>query len=372
MIRRALVPAGLAALVLAACPPSAPAAAPVIKDAECAFPGTTDSAGFSPAGTSRIAQTFTAIHTGFINRASMIVNKQAGSTGAYVMAIHATDAAGLPTETILATSTLSHATFFSGAQTLTATYAPPAPVTAGQVYAVVLSRPGSSSSLLAVYGSPNPCPGTAFGDTGPGQPWYAKTTFTDPLDFAFTTSVADDDGDGVPTGPDNCATVANPDQADANGDGKGDACDPAEVQPPPPDPTPTPGPDPTQPPPDSVAPVFSNVSLTPAKTKKATTFAYTLSEAARVVFTIEQRLPGRRVGSKCKPPSRSNRRRPKCTRYALVGSFAQQSTRGINRRSFSGKIGKRKLTTGTYRVTLVATDAAGNASRPDRLSLVVV
>ena len=38
--------------------------------------------------------------------------------------------------------------------------------------------------------------------------------------------VADADGDGVPDPQDNCKTVPNPDQADANGAGRGDACDP--------------------------------------------------------------------------------------------------------------------------------------------------
>ena len=38
--------------------------------------------------------------------------------------------------------------------------------------------------------------------------------------------VADADGDGVPDSQDNCKTVPNPDQADANGAGRGDACDP--------------------------------------------------------------------------------------------------------------------------------------------------
>lgn len=36
----------------------------------------------------------------------------------------------------------------------------------------------------------------------------------------------DQDGDGVPNGEDNCPTLANPDQADGDGDTLGDACDP--------------------------------------------------------------------------------------------------------------------------------------------------
>jgi hypothetical protein len=40
-----------------------------------------------------------------------------------------------------------------------------------------------------------------------------------------TTPSGDTDGDGVANGVDNCPTTANPDQADRDGDGTGDACD---------------------------------------------------------------------------------------------------------------------------------------------------
>ena len=43
-------------------------------------------------------------------------------------------------------------------------------------------------------------------------------------------SIADSDGDGVLKDVDNCPTIANPDQIDANGDGFGDACVSPSVQ----------------------------------------------------------------------------------------------------------------------------------------------
>ncbi|MFY1829387.1 lamin tail domain-containing protein [Myxococcus fulvus] len=44
-----------------------------------------------------------------------------------------------------------------------------------------------------------------------------------------TYTVGDDDHDGLPTWLDNCPFVANPDQTDTDGDGKGDACDPCPI-----------------------------------------------------------------------------------------------------------------------------------------------
>ncbi|WP_437938015.1 lamin tail domain-containing protein [Sorangium sp. So ce341] len=50
-----------------------------------------------------------------------------------------------------------------------------------------------------------------------------------PIDAGSTLCSApnphDDDGDGVESGADNCVSLENPDQADMDGDGKGDACD---------------------------------------------------------------------------------------------------------------------------------------------------
>ncbi len=109
-----------------------------------------------------------------------------------------------------------------------------------------------------------------------------------------------------------------------------------------------------------------------ALAKKGTTFVYTLSEAGAVRFAIEQRLKGRRVGTRCRKPSKANRTRKACTRYVKIGNFAQDGAAGSNRKKFSGKIGKRKLRPGSYRATLRASDSAGNKSTVKRLAFKVV
>jgi hypothetical protein len=91
--------------------------------------------------------------------------------------------------------------------------------------------------------------------------------------------------------------------------------------------------------------------LVAAKVRRGTTFRYRLSEAARVVFTIQRR---------------------KGKRFVQAKRFAKVSKAGANAKKFSGRIGKRALKPGRYRATLVATDAAKNRSKPKRLLFKVV
>ncbi|MGD8637881.1 MAG: thrombospondin type 3 repeat-containing protein, partial [Nitrosopumilaceae archaeon] len=62
------------------------------------------------------------------------------------------------------------------------------------------------------------CPTTLPGNVGP-------LSNGDSITCIITNTLIDSDNDGIPDADDNCPNVANPDQADTDGDGIGDACD---------------------------------------------------------------------------------------------------------------------------------------------------
>ena len=142
---------------------------------------------------------------------------------------------------------------------------------------------------------------------------------------------------------------------------------------------------------DRTPPVLSHVSLTnkrfrrsrkptavvaksaPRRAKVGTTIRFTLSETATVTATFERPSSGRRVGRFCRPPSARLRRHKRCTRYLPAGRLTRRSLRaGAHGIPFSGRIGSKALALGSYRLTLVASDPAGNRSDPQRLTLTIV
>jgi hypothetical protein len=121
---------------------------------------------------------------------------------------------------------------------------------------------------------------------------------------------------------------------------------------------------------DSIAPRLTNLSVTPNTFRaarvtlhpKGTTFRYDLSEFSAVTLSIQRPALGRRVGTTCRPPTKANRRKPRCTRWLTLGRFGALAGKGINLRPFNGRLAHKKLKPGSYRVRAVARDAAGNAS----------
>jgi hypothetical protein len=135
-----------------------------------------------------------------------------------------------------------------------------------------------------------------------------------------------------------------------------------------PGPGPGPGPDTTRPAASGLAVTASTfraasrgASIAAVRRPIGTTVRYRLTEAAKVRFTVQREKAGRKVGKTCKAPTRANRTKRACKRFvAVAGSFTHSGKNGANSFKFTGRLGGRKLAPGTYRLTGVPTDAAGN------------
>jgi glucosylceramidase len=89
---------------------------------------------------------------------------------------------------------------------------------------------------------------------------------------------------------------------------------------------------------------------------------FRLSEDARVSLQIARLAGGRRAGHRCLAPSRRLRHHRRCTRFQLRRTLSVSGTQGAN----TVRVRGRGLRAGRYRLTVVATDAGGNRSRPAR------
>jgi hypothetical protein len=110
----------------------------------------------------------------------------------------------------------------------------------------------------------------------------------------------------------------------------------------------------TQGPCDVTAPVVSKLGVANG------VVSYTLSEASTVSLQLEKKTAGRKVGGKCVPQTKKNRRHARCPRFKPIGArFSGGGNAGANQVTLpNGK----HLRPGTYRVTITTTDAAGNTS----------
>ena len=97
---------------------------------------------------------------------------------------------------------------------------------------------------------------------------------------------------------------------------------------------------------------------------KGSVLTFTLTEAAKLQVQVARVSPGRRMSGKCIAPSHANRHKPRCTRYISIGRFSASALAGASSVPFSGRVGGHALAPGSYRATIVATDAAGNGSAP--------
>jgi uncharacterized repeat protein (TIGR01451 family) len=117
-------------------------------------------------------------------------------------------------------------------------------------------------------------------------------------------------------------------------------------------------------------------SLLPKFTRKppvGTTISFTLSEPAKATLTFSQPKTGRKAGRRCKPLTRSNRRKPRCTIPNVRGTLSFVGHADTNKLRFQGRLSRtRKLKPGRYTLTVTATDSAGNRSRPRSTRFTIV
>jgi WD40-like Beta Propeller Repeat len=136
-----------------------------------------------------------------------------------------------------------------------------------------------------------------------------------------------------------------------------------------PPPSPPAQPTPSKPAPDTTPPVLSTLAVTPkrfavsskrtavsAKAKKGAAIRYVLSEPARVSLKIELvTKKKRKVVLKSK------------------GTLVRSGQSGANALAFSGRIGSKKLSAGSYEIVATAVDAAGNrTAKPKTATFTIV
>ncbi|MCU0314224.1 MAG: DUF11 domain-containing protein [Solirubrobacteraceae bacterium] len=113
-------------------------------------------------------------------------------------------------------------------------------------------------------------------------------------------------------------------------------------------------------PPDLQAPLLTGMRLAlKPSSRRAGRVTVRLSERATVDLMVEQLIPGRRRGSSCRTDLTTGRR---CSIVREVFSSSRETAAGDLRLALPRRIGRGSLRSGSFRVRVSATDAAGNRS----------
>jgi len=158
--------------------------AKVRADAIC--PGPNDDGGISIVfADGRAAQTFTALRSGPLVGAELLIGKLNGTFGDYILQLGRVDSFGVPTNEVLASTSVANGNVPGGESMVGFSFAKPFSVVAGAQYALILARPGAIELLWRGH----------FGDTCAGRA-FASDNLTAPfdgvsiaLDLIFTTFV---------------------------------------------------------------------------------------------------------------------------------------------------------------------------------------
>ena len=92
--------------------------------------------------------------------------------------------------------------------------------------------------------------------------------------------------------------------------------------------------------------------------------SYTLDVSGAVTFTLKRATAGRLVKGRCVRPTRANHKHRRCTRLVpLRGRLVRASLAGANSFTFSGLPGGGRLAPGSYELIATPT-ASGGAGQP--------
>jgi hypothetical protein len=139
-----------------------------------------------------VAQTFTAGITGNLDQVDLFLFR-VGSPGDLTVQIQRVSG-GVPSGSVLASTTVAQATVSDSFTWVSAQFSPPAQVTSGTQYAIVLSAPSAAGFPVNLYGwnfvFGNPYPGgrVVISSTG-GSSWGDFASVFDDADTAFKTYV---------------------------------------------------------------------------------------------------------------------------------------------------------------------------------------
>jgi hypothetical protein len=97
-----------------------------------------------------------------------------------------------------------------------------------------------------------------------------------------------------------------------------------------------------------------------------------LSIGAPVNFAIARQTTGRRAGHRCVRAHGGVPRRKRCTLFVRAGSFAKRLTGGSQRLTFSGRLGRRGLGLGRYRLTATPVDSRHRSVRSRTATFTII
>lgn len=115
------------------------------------------------------------------------------------------------------------------------------------------------------------------------------------------------------------------------------------------------------------APALKRLAIKPRNFRASSggaTISYFDTQPGVTTFTVLRRSRGYRVGSRCVAHKPRNPKHPgRCARYSKLGSFHHRDSAGANHLRFSGRVGHRSLSAGSYRLSVQASNGFGAVSR---------